>query len=286
MKVLTQKPKLVHLGVWEINPNPITAGPISAFQEQKRLRRLNLGLEQSRTTKFEKEVEENCDNRSTDVTFEDFVVQAPKWDDENLDEVINLEPLVAVDTSIKVGLRPNTEATGVKIEAIEAMIACSGTATLPEGTLMTIPNGFAAPTTVAGFGSQSPMLHSFMVLIWERGYAAVLLLQELLLETCATMERRKSLNATEVSTGVETTETKVNIFENLRFEESRFKDNKARHDKLHMEFKTIWKYSLLPLWTFDVSCWTFAFKNLSRCRTSRILMLQNSQVATGSHFAY
>lgn len=63
---------------------------------------------------------------------------------------------------------------------------------------------------------------------------------------------RKSLNATEVSTGVETTETKVNIFENLRFEESRFKDNKARHDKLHMEFKTIWKYSLLPLWTFDV----------------------------------
>lgn len=88
---------------------------------------MNLGLEQSRTTKFEKEVEENCDNRSTDVTFEDFVVQAPKWDDENLDEVINLEPLVAVDTSIKVGLRPNTEATGVKIEAIEAMIACSGT---------------------------------------------------------------------------------------------------------------------------------------------------------------
>lgn len=111
---------------------------------------------------------------------------------------------------------------------------------------MTIPNGFVAPTTVAGFGSQSPMLDSFMVLIWERGYAASAIAARIVAgNMCYSGEKvdlrylpskntmnptfnasnisrsleewqlivvnRKSLNATEVSTGVETTDANSRI---------------------------------------------------------------------------
>ncbi|GMN19739.1 hypothetical protein TIFTF001_039881 [Ficus carica] len=67
------------------------------------------------TTEFEKEVEENCKN-STDVTFEDFVVRAPKWDDENVDEDINLEQMITMDTNTTKVIEEETEVAAIVVE--------------------------------------------------------------------------------------------------------------------------------------------------------------------------
>ena len=84
-------------------------------QSKQSCNALNLGLERSRTTEFEKEVEENCKN-SADVMFEDFVVRAPKWDDENVDEVIDLEQMATMDTNTTKAIEEETEVAAVVVE--------------------------------------------------------------------------------------------------------------------------------------------------------------------------
>lgn len=73
---------------------------------------MNLGLEQLQNLrrKLKKIV------NSTDVTFEDFVVRAPKWDDENVDEDINLEQMITMDTNTTKVIEEETEVAAIVVE--------------------------------------------------------------------------------------------------------------------------------------------------------------------------